>query len=201
MNNKYILLVTLFFSIFSLGLSAQSKYPAPPENDSKEVMDKYQKAVDQWYLENPKTEEKKSIEPEKSIESEIIAGPNLTTKDIPQDAQVWKLLTVKVVENGVVDEKLNDYQQAFIDKFTSNKLRIHIHQNRFLYVHENDGIVKKFALTIAEKEMSLKEDNCPKCLEHSSKIITFDASSLITEKEFIDDKGNRFTIRFNYSPS
>lgn len=201
MNKGYFLLTTLIVIIFSLGLSAQNGYPAPPENDSKEVMDRYQKAVDQWFKENPKEDQEVVIpEPEKVIEPKAPMGDELKSSDIPKDAIVWKLDKIEVIENGVIDEKLSNYQQVVADQASSSSRRLFVHNDKYLYLYKTQGVVMKFTLDLKDKTITLKEDNCPECPEHIIHVINYDSKSIITEKEYEDDKGATFTIRFSYSP-
>lgn len=194
--NKFITTITILGLFLSLNVTAQSKYPDPPENNSKEVMDKYQKAVDQWYLENPK-EEEKTVSPEINIEEEIEES-NLSSKDIPKSASAWKLSKIEVVESGVIDEQLNEYQQNYVNRLNSTKLIIYIDQDKFFYIRKSQDSFKKFAYSINGNEISLKEDNCPQCKTFLAKIITFDSSSIIMEKNVTDDKGKSFSIRISY---
>ena len=105
-----------------------------------------------------------------------------------------------VIENGVIDEKLSNYQQVVADQASSSSRRLFVHNDKYLYLYKTQGVVMKFTLDLKDKTITLKEDNCPEYPEHIIHVINYDSKSIITEKEYENDKGTTFTIRFSYSP-
>lgn len=212
----------IIFLLSHISLFAQAPYPTEPtvENNSDEDIERYRKEKAAWIKENPVNDfppgeereryqryldQQKQYANQPEVKEEVIPpapkkseGPELKFSDIPSEVVKWKMIKIEVMENGEIDEKLDDYQQKLVNQITSNKLVIYTYGKKEFYVSRGNGVIKKFVAKTNNNKIILQIDNCSDCEAHQIELVQFDSDNLIAEKTCDGEAGKKFVIRLTY---